>query len=113
TGVDESVVVLWNKAALQGVRDSKLGPPMVARALAIIHTSAYDAWTAYDGAARGTRYGGALRRPPAERTAASKRKAISFAAYRTAVDLFPGGATTVFEPLMRKLGYDPNDASTD
>ena len=28
------------------------------------------------------------------------------AAYRTAVDLFPGGATTVFEPLMRELGYD-------
>ncbi|TMD49848.1 MAG: hypothetical protein E6I86_02605 [Chloroflexi bacterium] len=34
----DSVVVLWNEAALQGVRDSKLGPPMVARALAIVHT---------------------------------------------------------------------------
>jgi hypothetical protein len=112
-GVDESVVVLWNKAALQGVRDSKLGPPMVARALAIIHTSAYDAWAAYDGTALGTGYGDALRRPPGERTAANKSKAISFAAYRAAVDLFPGDATTVFEPLMRELGYDPADVSTD
>jgi len=39
----DSIVVRWNQAALQGVRDSKLGPPMVARALAIIHTCAYDA----------------------------------------------------------------------
>jgi hypothetical protein len=30
-----NVVIQWNQAALQGVRDSKLGPPMVARALAI------------------------------------------------------------------------------
>jgi len=35
----ESIVVSWNQAALQGVRDSKLGPPMVARALAIVHSS--------------------------------------------------------------------------
>ena len=39
-----NVVVQWNIAALQGVRDSKLGPPMVARALAIVHTCAYDSW---------------------------------------------------------------------
>src|SRR6266571_1491700 len=56
----ESVVLRWNEAALQGVRDSKLGPPMVARALAIIHTCAYDAWAAYDHHALGTRFGDAL-----------------------------------------------------
>src|SRR5713226_1657636 len=44
----DSVVLQWNEAALQGVRDSKIGPPMVARALAIVHTCAYDAWAAYD-----------------------------------------------------------------
>jgi len=27
-----NVVIQWNNAALQGVRDSKIGPPMVARA---------------------------------------------------------------------------------
>src|ERR1700694_49747 len=55
----DSVVVRWNAAALQGVRDSKLGPPMVARALAIVHTSVYDAWAAYDRRAIGTRLGAA------------------------------------------------------
>jgi hypothetical protein len=59
-----SAVILWNDAALQGVRESKLGPPMVARALAIVHTCIYDAWAAYDRVAVGTRLGGSLRRPP-------------------------------------------------
>jgi hypothetical protein len=44
----DTLVPQWNAAALQAVRDSKLGPPMVARALAIIHTCIYDAWAAYD-----------------------------------------------------------------
>ena len=33
--VTPNVVIQWNNALLQGVRDSKIGPPMVARALAI------------------------------------------------------------------------------
>src|SRR5919198_5853501 len=87
---DDSVVVLWNQALLQGVRESRLGPPMVSRALAVAHTCAYDAWAMYDRDAVATQVGGALRRPPAERTLANKQKAISFAAYRAALDLFPG-----------------------
>ena len=109
----DSVVVRWNQAALQGVRDSKLGPPMVSRALAIVHTCAYDAWAAYDRDAIGTRLGDTLRRPPAERTRANKEEAISFAAYRGAVDLFPGSRATAFDPLMASLGYDPGDLTTD
>jgi hypothetical protein len=109
----DSVVVRWHQAALQGVRDSKLGPPMVSRALAIIHTSAYDAWAAYDRDAVGTRLGHELRRPPAERTRGNKEEAISFAAYRAAVDLFPASRATVFDPLMAGLGYDPGDLGTD
>src|SRR5205809_3717703 len=109
----DSVVVRWNEAALQGVRDSKLGPPMVSRALAILHTCAYDAWAAYDRDAVGTRLGGVLRRPPAERTRSNKEQAISFAAYRAAVDLFPASRATVFDPLMASLGYDPGEYTTD
>src|SRR3981189_2483626 len=59
-----SIVIQWNNAALQGVRDSKLGPPMVARALAIVHTCIYDAWAAYDNKALGTQLGGRLRQHP-------------------------------------------------
>jgi hypothetical protein len=107
----DSVVIRWNEAILQGVRESRLGPPMVARALAIAHTCMYDAWAAYDRIAVGTRLGGALRRPPAERTLRNKRGGISFAAYRAAVDLFPGSRASVFDPLMAELGYDPGDMS--
>ena len=109
----DSVVIQWNQAFLQAVRDSKLGPPMVARALAIAHTCIYDAWAAYDRRAVGTRLGGSLRRPPDERTLANREQAISFAAYRAAVDLFPSSRSSVLDPLMRTLGYDGADASTD
>src|SRR3989442_4332581 len=64
----DSVVLLWNEAALQGVRDSKLGPPMVARALAIVHTCIYDAWAAYDHQAGGNRPGVPLLPATEERT---------------------------------------------
>ena len=90
-----TIVVQWNQAVLQGVRDSTLGPPMVARALAIVHTCAYDAWAAYDKHAVGTQLGGQLRRPTKEHTLANKNKAISFAAYRAAVDLLPGDKVKV------------------
>jgi len=71
---DPNVVVQWNQAVLQGVRDSTLGPPMVARALAIVHTCIYDAWAAYDRRAVGTQFGGRLRRPRNERTRAIRTK---------------------------------------
>ena len=98
---------------MQGVRDSKLGPPMVARALSIVHTCMYDAWAVYDRAAAGTQLGRALKRPPAERTRPNKERAISYAAYRAAVGLFPGDKARVFDPLMASLGYDAADASAD
>jgi hypothetical protein len=109
----DSVVLRWNEAALQGVRDSKIGPPMVARALAIVHTCIYDAWAAYQQRAVGTQLGGALRRPPREHTLGNINMATSSAAYRAAVDLFPGSKATVFDPLMNMLGYDAGDQTTD
>jgi len=109
----QNVVVQWNKAALQGVRDSKLGPPMVARALAIVHTCMYDAWAAYDPRALGTQLRATLRQGPAARTLANKREVISYAAYRAAVDLFPADEATVFRPLMIELGYNPDRDTVD
>ena len=108
----DNIVIVWNEAALQGVRDAKLGPPMVARALAIVHTCMFDAWAAYDKRAVGTRLGGSLRRPPRERTLANKTEAISYGAYRAAVDLFPADAA-MFASLMHSLGFDPDDESMD
>ncbi len=68
----------WLEAALQGVRDSKMGAPMVSRALAVVHTCMFDAWAAYDEKAIGTQLRGALRRPSVERTLANKERAISY-----------------------------------
>ena len=112
-GLKPNVVIQWNNAALQGVRDSRIGPPMVARALAIVHTCIYDAWAAYDERALGTQLGGSLRQQHSKHKRANQNKAISFAAYRAAVDLFPVDKASVFDPLMAQLGYDPNDISTD
>jgi hypothetical protein len=109
----ENIVLRWNNALLQGVRNSRIGPPMVSRALAVAHTCMYDAWAAYDRVAVGTRLGGALRRPAHERRFENKVEAVSFAAYRAAVDLFPDSKSTVFGPLMASLGFDPDDATAD
>src|SRR2546428_11960133 len=109
SSASDNVVVRWNAAALQGVRDSRIGPPMVARALAIVHTCIFDAWAAYDKRAVGTQFGDELRRAKRERTLANKNEAISFAAYRALVDLFALDKASVFDPLMASLGYDPNN----
>jgi hypothetical protein len=107
-----TVVARWNEAALQEVRLGRLGPPIVARALAVAHTCMYDAWAAYDARAIGTVLGADLRRPVAERNDANKSKAVSVAAYRCLVNLFPAG-TPRLQATLRGLGYDPNDLSTD
>jgi hypothetical protein len=104
-----SVVIQWNQAVLQAIRDTKPGPPMAARALAIVHTCIYDAWAAYDNRALGTQFGDRLRQQRSERTLSNREKAVSFAAYRATVDLFPTDRATVFDPLMAKLGYDPKE----
>jgi hypothetical protein len=107
-----SVVVQWNSAALQAIRDTRPGPPQVARMLAIVHTAIYDAWSAYDPVALGTRLGGSLRRPVEEHMLANKQQAISYAAYRALVDLFPSQVAK-FDALLGGLGYDPADTSID
>ncbi len=107
-----TAVVDWNNAALAEVRLGRLGPPIVARALAVAHTCMYEAWAAYDARAIGTVLGASLRRPLSERNDANKAKAVSFAAYRCLLNLFPAGAVRL-ETTMRGLGYDPADLSTD
>ena len=72
----ENVVLQWGGVLLQAVRDTRLGPPMVARALAIVHTSMYDAWSAYDRVAVGTRLRGWVRRPAPGRGGGNKNKPI-------------------------------------
>jgi hypothetical protein len=109
----ENVALRWDQAALDAIRITRTSPPIAARDLAIVHTCMYDAWAAYDQVALGTRLGGRLRRPREERTTANKGKAVSFAAYRALVDLFPAQRTANMDPLMEALGFNPADSSDD
>jgi hypothetical protein len=109
----DNVVLKWDEELLQGVRALPPGPTITARAINVLHTAIFDAWAAYNPKAKGTRLGGALRRPVKEHTLANKNKAISFAAYKTLVDLFPARQPD-FAQQMAVLGYaiDGSDAST-
>jgi hypothetical protein len=113
---DDNAVLRWGEQALSAIRAVKTGPTVNARALAVLHTAMYDAWAAYDATAVDTRgrlrADPALRRPAAERNDAYKSQAVSYAAYRALLNLFPTRASD-FRGLMSAMGYDPDDASTD
>jgi hypothetical protein len=107
-----TLVTDWNDQALQAVRATRMAPPIFARANAIVNTAMYDAWAAYDSKANGTQLGGELRRPASERTDANRQKAMSYAAYRTLINLFPSRQAQ-FDVEMARLGYNPNDFNGD
>src|SRR5262249_42222326 len=107
-----TLAVQWNDVLLQCVRLSKIGPPMVARAIAVTHTCGYDAWAMYDGLAVPTRQGLGPRRPASERTAANKEEAFSYGEYRALLNLFPAQSDYI-RTQMSSFGYDPDNGSTD
>ena len=107
-----TIVTEWNEQVLQAIRTTHPGPPIVARALAVAHTCMYDAWAAYDGKAEGTQLGKNLRRPAVERTNANKAEAISYAAYRAAVDLFPSQKVQL-DAFLTSKGFNPTNVSTN
>ncbi len=112
TAAADTIVTDWNEQALEAIRITHPGPPMVARMLSVTNTAMYDAWAAYSTKANGTQLSGELRRPVAEHTDANRHKAISYAAYRALVDLFPSRKPQ-FDAHMASLGYNINDNSAD
>src|SRR5436190_1688403 len=109
---DDNVALLWSEQTLASIRAASPAPTVVSRVLAIVQTSVYDAWAAYDPVAVGTRLGGALRRPPAERTLDNKSTSISYAAFRALVDLFPAQVAAL-RGFMTDLGNNPDNTATD
>ena len=87
-------------------------PTILSRQMAIPLTAMYDAWSAYDDKAVGTRLGAKLRRPPEERTQRNKEIAIAYATYRALVDVLPDEKEWI-TAQMRAMGFDPNDETTD
>jgi len=87
-------------------------PTIISREMHLGVTAMYDAWAAYDDKAVGTRLGGRLRRPLAERTQANKEKAIAYAMYRALVYSYPEDAKWL-AAQMRAEGHDASDTRTD
>ena len=112
TQFTRSVSGKWTATLLDTISATTLGPPMNSRAIAMVHTAAYDAWACYDSVALGTTKGGTLRRPNGERTLGNKNQAVSYAIYRTILDLYPT-QKAAFDSLMTSLGYDSANTSTD
>jgi len=117
----DNPVLKWNEQLLSTIRayPAQTGPTITARALGVLHTAVYDAWAAYDPIAVGTRPDG----PPQQdsNTTANKNEAISYAAYRVLVDLFPlerfptSAANSYATPdvLLRALAHDPANETLD
>jgi hypothetical protein len=108
----DNVILKWDEQLLSVIRayPKETGPTVTARALGVLHTATYDAWAAYDRVALGTRYLDGLRQPDTEWTLDNKKKAISFAAYRVLMDLFPpaGTATVPAYPTKAPTYYVPD-----
>jgi hypothetical protein len=114
----DNAILRWDERLLESIRANPkiTGPTVSARAIGILHTATYDAWAAYDQNAVDTRQrlraDPTLRRPATEWTTENKSKAISYAAYRVLLNLFPSRAS-IYSSYMSSLTYDPDDTSTD
>ncbi len=108
----DNLVIQWNNQLLTVYLNGNIPPTVSARALGYLQTSVFDAWAAYDAKAVGTQLGGTLRRPLGESTDSNKNVAISYAAYRTLVDLFPSQKNQ-FDAFMKALNLDPSNTTTD
>jgi hypothetical protein len=109
---DSTITVYWNNTTLGIIQQEHTPPTQAARALAMVHTCIYDAWSAYDPVANSTITAISFRRPVSEHTERNKQQAISYAAYRCLADQFPRYLSLI-KGRLTALGYDPNDASTD
>jgi vanadium-dependent haloperoxidase-like protein/uncharacterized protein DUF6851 len=117
TPTSASVVSEWNATALGEVRASKAlrnGPPVVARALAIVHTCIYDAWAQYDGVAVGTVLRLSPRPTAGGQPEATKATAVSFAGHRCLRNLYPDAAAkgrldAALTASLAAHGYDAAD----
>ena len=117
TEQNDNAILRWDERLLESIRlyPRVTGPTVAARAIGILHTATYDAWAVYDDRAVDSRQ--RLRTNPNLRQAGQatedkKTTAISYAAYRVLLNLFPGRAQT-FRDYMSGRGYNPDDNSTD
>ena len=107
----------WNCLTLEAIKATSTPPPRAARALAMVHTAMYDAWTAYRDCELSTTTGSLLRRPLPEQEKNNRKKAYCYATYRVLNNIFwldlPAEKKDIFLDLMCELGYDVDDVTLD
>jgi PAP2 superfamily len=111
----DNAILKWDEQLLSVIRayPPQTGPTITSRALGVLHTATYDAWAAYDPTAKVTRPDGPAQQQASRNTLANKTEAISYAAYRTLMDLFPpgtfpaSGAYKTPDVLLTSQGYNP------
>jgi hypothetical protein len=106
-----NIITEWNELLLEAIRQTKPGPPMAARSIAIVYTSIYDAWAAYDPVAKLTTANFTAGPPKNE---ANLIVSISYAAYRALIDQYPkakskkNSSLGLFDEKMQEMGLDPS-----
>jgi hypothetical protein len=105
-----SIARRWNEQLLNAVRRDTPRPGVHARNLFHASVAMWDAWSAYDSAARGYVSQDKVKNGDE----ADREAAISYAAYRVLSHRYSsavGGPTSqaCFDAFMAKLGYDPAD----
>ncbi|MBK9983968.1 MAG: phosphoesterase [Saprospiraceae bacterium] len=114
--MDEKTLTLqWNQLTLDAIKYTKSSPPVATRALAMVHTAMYDAWSVYDKVAISTTTALYIKAKKDQCSKENVRKSFSYAAYRVLTELFwlklPPENKNLFKDLMCKCSYDPDDTT--
>lgn len=103
----------WNQLTLDAIKYTRTAPPLAARALAMVHTAMYNAWSTYNPVALSTSTADYIKAPQDQCTKDNVRKSFSYAAYRVLTELFwltlPPDHKNQFRDFMCELGYNPDD----
>lgn len=113
----DTLSVKWTHTALEAIRHigaagvgvdrNRIGPPMVARSLALLHTAIYDAWAVHDAQALPVRLSTAR---VTGATETQLEKALDHAAYAVLKDQFPSELAT-FDTMLASQGSAPSTST--
>lgn len=115
----DPIALYWNRLACDAVYYAKLPPTRAARALAMVHTAMYDAWSAYSGGDEAsTTTGHRLKQSDEKCTSQNRKIALSYAAYRVLETLLgPHLADSehqqMFADFMEEIGCKNIDETLD
>lgn len=114
---EKPLVLKWNQVTLDAIKLSKTSTPIAARALAMVHTAMYDAWSVYNPCAISTSTAKYIKVPNQSCGKENIRISFSYAAYRILSELFghklPAEHKGIFRELMCQSGYDPENKCMD